>query len=93
MCQSQLWLEGCKWSDLDTLPSGVEPPQTSFECLGTLAFEGKTYSCYRTSDDPQTRLGKGEITKREARGLRQQPTLWRTIPIRDDVLERARSAL
>jgi len=68
----------------DTLPSGVGSPETLFECLGTVAFEGKTYAGYRTDHDdrPGTSVvvqGVGKISQEALARLRQQLTLWRTI--------------
>jgi hypothetical protein len=85
MRQYQAWFEGYGWVDQDTFPSGVRSPKTLFECLGTVAFEGKTYAGYRTSDDDDPRqevvvVAVGKIGQKEdlAR-LKQQLMLWRTI--------------
>jgi hypothetical protein len=80
MRQSQLWLEGYNWMDRDTLPSGVGSPQTPFQCLGTVAFEDKTYAGYRTIDPRQGVVVVGKIDQKEvAANVTQQLTLWRTI--------------
>jgi hypothetical protein len=85
MRQYQAWFEGYGWVDQDTFSSGVGSTKTIFECLGIVAFEGKTYAGYRTSDDDDPRremvvVAVGKIGQDEdlAR-LRQQLTLWRTI--------------
>ena len=85
MRQYQAWFEGYGWVDQDTFPSGVRSTKTLFECLGTVAFEGKTYAGYRTSDDDDPRqemvvVAAGKIRQKEdlAR-LKQQLMLWRMI--------------
>jgi hypothetical protein len=85
MRQYQAWFEGYGWVDQDTFSSGVGSTKTLFECLGIVAFEGKTYAGYRTNDDDDPRremvvVAVGKIGQEEdlAR-LRQQLTLWRTI--------------
>jgi hypothetical protein len=85
MRQYEAWFEGYGWVDQDIFPSGVGSTKTLFECLGIVAFEGKTFAGYRTSDDNDPRremvvVAVGKIGQQEdlAR-LRQQLTLWRTI--------------
>ncbi|HJZ31092.1 MAG TPA: hypothetical protein VKF35_08305 [Hyphomicrobiaceae bacterium] len=85
MRQYQAWFEGYGWVDQDTFRSGLGSTKTRFECLGTVAFEGKTYAGYRTSDDDDSRREivvdtAGKIPQEpDLARLRQQLTLWRTI--------------
>jgi hypothetical protein len=70
MREGQQWLEGYGWMDTDIFLRGVWSPQTSFECLGAVAFEGKTYIGYGANDPrPGILMGVGKIG----------PKLWRTI--------------
>jgi hypothetical protein len=85
MRQYQAWFEGYGWVDQDTFRSGIGSTKARFECRGTVAFEGKPYAGYRTSDDDDSRR---EIVVDSARKIPQEPdlarlsqqlTLWRTI--------------
>jgi hypothetical protein len=78
MRQYQAWFEGYGWVDQDTFSSGVGATKTLFECIGIVAFEGKTYAGYRTSDDDDPRremvvVAEGMIGQEEDLAkLRQQ---------------------
>jgi hypothetical protein len=50
MHEGQQWLEGYVWMDKDILLSGVWSHRMSFECLGEVVFEGKTYTGYGAND-------------------------------------------
>jgi hypothetical protein len=65
MREGQQWLEGYAWMDKDTLPSGVWSHRISFECLGEVLFEGKTYNGYGANDPTTARIvvGSGEPPK------------------------------
>jgi hypothetical protein len=63
--EGQQWLEGYAWMDKDILLSGVWSHRTSFECLGAVVFEGKTYTGYG-ANDPTTAsivVRLGEVPK------------------------------
>jgi len=87
MRQGQLWLEGYNWMDRDILPSGVGSGSSPFRCLGTIAFEGNTYTGYQSNIDDLRQWGVvlGKIDQNEAAAnVRQQLTLWRTILVDGD---------
>jgi len=50
MHEGQRWLEGYVWMDQDVFLSGVGSPPVSFECLGAVVFDGKTYTGYGAND-------------------------------------------
>jgi len=62
MREGQQWLEGYVWMDNDIFLSGVWSHRMSFECLGEVVFEGKTYAGYEANDHTTARIvvGLGE---------------------------------
>jgi len=62
MHEGQQWLEGYVWMDKDIFLSGVWSHRMSFECLGEVVFEGKTYAGYEANDHTTARIvvGLGE---------------------------------
>jgi hypothetical protein len=62
MREGQQWLEGYVWMDNDIFLSGVWSHRMSFECLGEVVFEGKTYAGYEANDPTTARIvvGLGE---------------------------------
>ena len=62
MHEGQQWLEGYVWMDKDIFLSGVWSHRMSFECLGEVVFEGKTYAGYEANDPTTARIvvGLGE---------------------------------
>ena len=75
MRQDERWFEGGSALARDTFPSGAGSAETIFECLGTVAFEGKAYAGYRTIL-PHRIVTLGQEIPAETKQL---PTLWRTI--------------
>jgi hypothetical protein len=83
--QGQEWVQGGSWATRETFPGGAAPPGATFTCLGTVAFEDKTYDGYRTIvprvvvsvEIPGQSKKKEE--ERSEKLVRREPPLWRTI--------------
>jgi hypothetical protein len=83
--QGQEWVQGGSWATRETYPGGAAPPGATFTCLGTVAFEDKTYDGYRTIlprlvvsvEIPGQSKKKEE--ERSEKLVRREPPLWRTI--------------
>jgi hypothetical protein len=56
MHEGQQWLEGYVWMDKDIFLSEVWSHRMSFECLGEVVFEGKTYAAYEANDPTTARI-------------------------------------
>jgi len=73
----------------EIFPNGVGRRERTFECLGTVELESKTYAGYRTIvEQTSVRIEQPEMSKKQREEnlaeLKQQPKVWRTILVDRD---------